>query len=224
MDEIRSMLTSAACFETNGLNLTTNMDKLRDLCEDAKHVICADADLHIDGCVKDLYNHIVKKSDIHHINHTSGGQKLHHTFATEGVFIQIIEDDLKKGKGIMVCCGSSKELKALREIALKILLESKIGIYHADSEKQHEVRDVYKYWPNYNCIGFTSTITVSVDYTEAIDRVYISPCTTSCGQRDMNQMKSRARYIVEKLVVVKYNPKVDGCLIPLNVDLDALKN
>ena len=224
MDEIRSMLTSAACFETNGLNLTTNMDKLRDLCEDAKHVICADADLHINGCVADFYNHIFEKDDIHHINHTSGGQTLHHKFATEGVFIQMIEDDLKKGKRIMVCCGSSKELKALREIALGILPESKIGIYHADSEKQHEVRDVYKYWPNYNFIGFTSTITVSVDYTEPIDRVYISPCKTSCGQRDMNQMKSRARYIVEKLVVVKYNPRVDGLLIPLDVDLDALKN
>ena len=224
MDEIRSMLTSAACFETNGLNITANMDKLRDLCADADHVICADADLHIDGCVKDFYRHVFDESDIHHINHTSGGQKLHHRFATDGAFVKMIQDDLRDGKKIMVCCGSSKELRGLREIALGIVPESKIGIYHADSEKQKELIDVYKHWPAYSFIGFTSTITVSIDYTGPIDRVYISPSFTTCGQRDMNQMKSRARNIVSNTVIVKYNPNADGVLAPLDVDLDALKN
>lgn len=63
-----------------------------------------------------------------------------------------------------LCCGSSKELKALREIALKIIPDSQIGIYYANSPKQHELRDVKKFWPNYNLIGFTSTITVSIDF------------------------------------------------------------
>ena len=224
MDEIRSMLASAACFETNGLNLTTNMEKLQDLCEDAQHVICADADLHIDGCVKDFYDHMFEADDIHHINHISTGQKLHHKFATKSVFLQMLEQDLKEEKTVMVCCGSSTELQALRKTALKILPEEKIGIYFADSEKQHEIREVSKYWPNYKLIGFTSTVTVSVDYTDPIDRVYIYPSKDTCGQRDMNQMRGRARSIKEKLVVVMYDPNNDGPLIPLDVDLDALKN
>lgn len=224
LDEVRSMLASAACFETNGLNLTTNMEKLKDLCEDAQHVICADADLHIDGCVAALYKHLFNEEDIHHINHTSGGQKLHHIFADEGRFVQVLEYLLKSGKKIMLCCGSSKELKALREIALKIIPDSQIGIYYANSPKQHELRDVKKFWPNYNLIGFTSTITVSIDFTDPVDFVMISPCHTTCGQRDMCQMKSRARNIVENMVVVKYDAKIDGPLIPLDVDLEALQN
>lgn len=224
MDEIRSMLTSAACFETNGINLTTNMEKLQELCEVADHVICADADLHIDGCVQDFYKHTFDDSQIHHINHTSGGQELNYLFATQGGFIERIQNDLKAGKKIMVCCGSSKELKALREIALEIVQESEIGIYYADSEKQNELVDVYKHWPAYKFIGFTSTITVSIDYTNPVDTVYISPCTTTCGPRDMNQMKSRARNITSKTVIVKYNQRRDGSIIPLDVDMDALKN
>lgn len=217
------MLASAACFETNGLNLTPNMEKLRDLCEDAQHVICADADLHIDGCVAALYKHLFHEEDIHHINHTSGGQKLHHIFADEGGFVQIMEYQLEQGRKIMVCCGSSTELKALREIALKIIPDSQIGIYYASSPKQHELRNVQKYWPNYNLIAFTSTITVSIDYTDPIDFVFISPSRTTCGQRDMCQMKSRARNIVYKTVIVKYDPMTDGPLIPLDVDLEALQ-
>lgn len=225
LDEIRSTMASAACFETNGLNLTPNLDKLRDLCEDAQHVICADADMHIDGCVAALYKHLFNEEDIHHINHTAGGQKLHHKFAVEGAFTQMIQDDLRGGKKIMVCCGGKGELKALRELALDIIPDEQIGIYYASSPKQHELRNVQKYWPNYNLIGFTSTITVSIDYTDPIDRVYISPCTTkpTCGQRDMCQMKSRARYIVSKTVIVKYDPNRDGPLIPLDVDLGALR-
>ena len=224
LDEIRSTMASAACFETNGLNLTPNLDKLRGLCEDAQHVICADADLHIDGCVAALYKHLFNEEDIHHINHTEGGQKLHHKFAVDGAFTQMIEDDLRGGKKIMVCCGSSSELKALRELALEIIEDAQIGIYYASSPKQHELRNVQKYWPNYNLIGFTSTITVSIDYTDPIDRVYISPCNTTCGQRDMCQMKSRARHIVSKTVIVKYDPNTDGPLIPLDVDLAALQD
>ena len=135
----------------------------------------------------------------------------------------MIENDLRNGKKKMVCCGSSKELKALGKIAFNILPASKIGVYYADSEKQQELTDVYSYWPEYNFIGFTSTITVSSDYTGPIDRVYISPSNTACGKRDMNQMKSRARNILSGTVIVKYNPKYDN-LVPLDVDLDALKN
>lgn len=40
----------------------------------------------------------------------------------------------------------------------------------------------------------------------------------------MCQMKSRARNIVENIVVVKYDAKIDGPQIPLDVDLEALQN
>lgn len=224
IDELRSMLTSAACFETNGINLTANMERLQDLCQNADHVICADADLHIDGCVSDLYKHMFRGEDIHHIQHTSGGQKLHFRFATYPAFVQRILNDLRDGKKVMVCCGSSRELKSLQSKALEIIPAPKIGIYYADCEKQHEIEDVHKYWPEYNFIGFTSTITVSVDYTGPIDTVYVAPCVAACGPLPMNQMRGRARDNVSGTVIVLVGENDGDNIVPLDVDLDALKN
>lgn len=200
------------------------MEILQDLLADADHVVCADADPHIDGCVADFYRRVFREEDIHHINHTSGGQNLHVRFATNGAFVQMVVDDLRYGKKVMVCCGSSKKLKALKLKALEIIPESKIGIYYADSEKQDEIKDVQNFWPAYNFIGFTSTITVSVDYTGPIDIVYVAPCMTTCGPPDMNQMKSRARHIVSGMVIVRVSPEDGNYITPLDVDMDALKN
>ncbi|CAM9116534.1 unnamed protein product [Ectocarpus sp. 8 AP-2014] len=224
IDEIRSMLASAACFETNGINLTVNMERLQDLCENADHVICADADLHIDGCVSDFYKRMFRAEDIHHIQHTSGGQKLHFRFATYDAFVQRIMNDLRDDKKVTVCCGSSRELKSLRLKALEIIPHSKVGIYYADCEKQHEIEDVHKYWPEYNFIGFTSTITVSVDYTGPIDTVYVAPCVAACGPLDMNQMRGRPRDNVSGTVIVLVGENDGDNIIPLDVDLHALKN
>ncbi|CAM9191751.1 unnamed protein product, partial [Ectocarpus sp. 13 AM-2016] len=45
LDGIRSTLNSATCVKTNGNSTMTNMERLGDLCVNAKHVICCDADL-----------------------------------------------------------------------------------------------------------------------------------------------------------------------------------
>lgn len=60
LDEIRSTLNSASCVETNGNNIMTNMERLEDLCTSAKHVICCDADLKLDGCVDEFYDLVFK--------------------------------------------------------------------------------------------------------------------------------------------------------------------
>ena len=65
---------------------------------------------------------------------------------------------------------------------------------------------------------------VSVDYTGPIDTVYVSPCVTACGQRDMNATKSRARRIISETVIVKVSPEDGKYITPLDVDLAALKN
>ncbi|CAN0536373.1 unnamed protein product, partial [Ectocarpus sp. 12 AP-2014] len=75
---------------------------------------------------------------------------------------------------------------------------------YADSSNQGEIVNVSEHWKKYRLIGFTSTITVSVSYDGPIDRVYVAPCRTSCGPREMNQMVSRARKILSGEVIVKY--------------------
>lgn len=69
----------------------------------------------------------------------------------------------------MVCCGSSKELKAIKVKALEVLPSENISIYYADSETLKEIVNVSEHWDKYNLIGFTSTITVSVPYQSPID-------------------------------------------------------
>lgn len=224
IDEVRSMLSSAVCFETNKHNLTSNMETLQEICANATQVICCDADLFIDGAVQDFYNGTFKPSDIHHIIHDTGVTLLHHRFLQEMRFIEMMKEDLVAGKKIVLCCGSATKLKALALIAEKIVTKDKVGIYYADCPKQKEVENVKDYWDNYKFIGFTSTITVSIDYQKPVDRVYIYPDSSTCSPRDMSQMRARTRNINSNMVIVKYDPEKDGRLVPLDFDLQSAKN
>lgn len=222
MDEIRSTLSSAVCSETNNGHMQENMEKLQHLIYEADRVICADADLHIDGAVQCFCDTVFKNEEIHHIDHKGGGQELHVRFADSAAFVKTILKDLRAGKRIGVCCGSALELKTIKKLALDVVGEDELGIYYANSPQQAEIADVSTHWPKYKLIGFTSTITVSVDYTGPIDKVYISPSRAGCGPRDMNQMKSRFRDITSGIVVVKIPKPMTAPLEPLNADMAAL--
>ncbi|CAM9606147.1 unnamed protein product, partial [Hapterophycus canaliculatus] len=162
MDEIRSTLSSAVCRTTNNGHVNENMEKLQHLIYLADRVICADADLHIDGAVESFYAAVFKGEEIHRINHMAGGQELHVKWADDAPFVHKIQQDLHDGKRIGVCCGSAQELKMLERVALEIVVKDEVGIYYANSPKQAEIADVSAYWPKYKLVGFTSTITVSV--------------------------------------------------------------
>eukprot|EP00903_Cladosiphon_okamuranus_P018901 g17384.t1 len=208
--------------ETNNGHMQENMEKLQHLLYVADRVICADADLHIDGAVQCFYDTVFKNEEIHHIDHKGGGQELHVNFADSVSFVKKILKDLRAGKRIGVCCGSALELKTIEKLALDIVGKEELGIYYANSPQQAEIADVSAHWPKYKLIGFTSTITVSVDYTGPIDRVYISPSQRGCGPRDMNQMKSRFRNITSGIVVVKVPNPMRAPLEPLNADMAEL--
>ena len=192
----------------------TNMERLEDLCSSAKHVVCCDADLKLDGCVDEFYDLVFKGCEIHHIEHIGGDPELHPIFATDDErFYERMMSDLESGLKIMVCCGSSKELKAIKEKALSTLPEQEIGIYYADSPNQKEIVKVSEHWKTYSLIGFTSTIiTVSVSHD---------------GPREMNQMVSRARNTISGQVIVKYTSDPINLypnLYPINMNINAFKN
>eukprot|EP00903_Cladosiphon_okamuranus_P022359 g20564.t1 len=90
---------------------------------------------------------IIEGEEIHHIDHKEGGQELHVKFADEAAFVKMIQQDLRDGKRIGVCCGSAKELKTLEKVALDILGKEEVGIYYANSPKQAEIGDVSAQWP-----------------------------------------------------------------------------
>ncbi|CAN0521267.1 unnamed protein product, partial [Scytosiphon promiscuus] len=107
IDEIRSMLSSAVCTETNKYNLVNNMETLQEICDHASQVICADADLFVDGNVEDFYRNTFDQKDMHHIVHEDKEAELHHVFANEAKFIDMFKKDLVEGKKLMMCCGSA---------------------------------------------------------------------------------------------------------------------
>lgn len=224
IDEIRSMLSSSVCPETNGDNLSSNMAALQEICDNADQVICADADLYIDGSVSDFYKTLFRPTEIHHITHEGGQTPLHYLFADEARFTEMMKDDLRQGRKIVACVGSAAKLKALEKMAAEIIDPEKVVAYYAGCSKQNEISNVTRNWAKYNFIGFTSTITVSVDYQGAVYKVYIYPDSRTCTPREMEQMRARARWILSLLIVVMYNAKQDGALVPLNFDLDAAKN
>jgi len=225
MDEIRSTLNSATCMETNKQNITTNMETLQEMFSYADQIICADADLSIDGTVSEFYKNTFEQTDLHHIVHSTGVAQLNHQFAGETKFVEMMQDDLKKNKKIMLCCGSATKLKAISLLAEEIVGADKTGIYYADCPKQKEIENVTEYWDKYKFIGFTSTITVSVDYQGPVDKVYIFPDSRTCSPRDMNQMRARARNITSKTVVVMYEGlQKNGPLKPLDFHLQSAKD
>eukprot|EP00903_Cladosiphon_okamuranus_P009645 g9178.t1 len=86
MDELRS---TAVCSETNNGNMQENTEKLQELIYQADRVICADADLYVDGAVQCFYDTVFKNEEIHHIDHRGGGQELHVNFADSAAFVKM---------------------------------------------------------------------------------------------------------------------------------------
>ena len=195
------------------------MEKLQHLLYAADRVICADADLYVDVAVQCFYDTVFKNEEIHHIDHRGGRARAARQFRGLGGLRQDDSEGPARRQDDRRVLRLAPELKTIEKLALDIVDKEDLGIYYANSPQQAEIADVSAHWPKYKLIGFTSTITVSVDYTGPIDRVYISP---SCGRRDMNQMKSRFRNITGGIVVVKVPNPMRAPLEPLNADMAEL--
>ncbi|CAN0155828.1 unnamed protein product [Ectocarpus sp. 6 AP-2014] len=146
LNEKRTTLNLAVCRETNNRYLNKNMEKLQDLIYSADRVVFADADQHVDGAVDSCYPVVFKDEVIHPINHTAGGQELHVKWADDVVFVRKLQQDLRDGRKIEVCCGSAQELRTLEKVALAIVGKEEVGIYYANSPNQAEIIGVYAHW------------------------------------------------------------------------------
>ena len=219
LDEIRSLTKSMVSTKTNGDRLEEHMEFLVDLCRLSKHTLMLDADIHIDGAVKTFMDHVFGAEPVHEIIHHGGSMELDNVYVNSGEIITRMLKDLKDGKRIMLCCGSSKRLEAIEHEASKVVGKEKVGTYHAKSQIQSELLDVNLNWTKYQFIGFTSTITCSISYEGVIDRVYVIPAERTASPREMAQMIARARKITGRQVIIE--SRTDN-LYPLNPDLTAL--
>lgn len=220
LDEIRSLIKSFVSVTTNRENLVDHMEFLVDLCRCSRHTLMLDADVRVDGAVHTFVDYVFGSEEPRAINHDMGHMDLEHIWVHENNFLCRMYSDLRDGKRVMLCCGSSSILKGIGEEVSKIVGNEKVGIYHADSPKQHELDDVKTHWEKYDFIGFTSTITCSLSYEGIIYRVYVLPCRRTACPREMAQMFARARNIMSGQVIIQDFGQ--GPIGPLNPDHETL--
>lgn len=139
-------------------------------------------------------------------------------YVNSGEILTRMKNDLREGRCIMLCCGSSTKLKAIAHEASKVVGASRLGAYYADSETQPEIMDVNLLWEKYLFIVPTSTITCSISYEGEIHRVYVIPEHRTASPREITRTIARSRKIVTRQVIIE---STTDDLYPLALDLHA---
>lgn len=202
IDEIRSVLTASTCYATNGLNLTSHMETLVELCSKAKHTLLMDADSDLDCAVDIFRDHVFNASETHTIRIERPYMDRKFILKSKNAAYEQMYTDLREGHRVVACFASARQLKATLENLKKIMPEDLIAGYYADSENKQDLYDIMKYWPKYQFIGYTSTITVCLDFTDPVYRVYAFPNKMASSPREMLQSIGRSRNVITGEVII----------------------
>ncbi|CAM9416494.1 unnamed protein product [Ectocarpus fasciculatus] len=110
--------------------------------------------------------------------------------------------DLRDGHRVVACFASAKMLRGCMQHLQTIMDENLITGYFAAADNKDELFDVNEYWGKYKFIGYTSTVTVSLDFTEPVHRVYVLPNRNASGPREVLQGTGRSRDVITRQVIV----------------------
>ncbi|CAM9297365.1 unnamed protein product [Ectocarpus sp. 13 AM-2016] len=202
MDEIRSVLATVVCFATNKMNATRHLDRLVELCTKAKHTILTDADSNLDCAVALFRDSIFQSSDVKTICVPKPFTERTFTFMSKTATYEKMYGDLRDGHRVVACFASAKMLRGCMEDLKTIMDESLITGYFAAADNKDELFDVNRYWGKYKFIGYTSTVTVSLDFTEPVHRVSVFPNKHAACPRENLQGAGRPRDVTTKQVIV----------------------
>eukprot|EP00903_Cladosiphon_okamuranus_P015637 g14439.t1 len=202
IDEIRSVLTTAVCYATNRMNATRHLDRLVDVCKQAKHTILTDADSNLDSAVSVFRESVFEPSDVHKIFVPRPFMKRTFRLVTKAAALEQMHDDLRAGHRVVACFASAKMLRGCLRDLENIIDKSLITGYFADADNKDELFDVNCFWAKYRFIGYTSTVTVSLDFTEPVHRVYMFPNRFSFVPREGLQSVGRPRNITTEQIIV----------------------
>lgn len=202
MDEIRSVLSTAVCYATNRLNATRHLDRLVELCTKAKHTILTDADYNLD-CAVDLFRDTVfEPKDAKTIRVPKLFMERKFTFTSKVAAFKEMYADLRDGHRVVACFASAKLLRVCMEHLKTFMNDILITGYFAAADNKDELFDVNQFWGTYQFIGYTSTVTVSLDFTEPVYRVYVFPNKHAACSREALQGSGRSRYVTTGQVIV----------------------
>ena len=122
-------------------------------------------------------------------------------------FCESIMNDLEAGQKIAVVWGSKNKAKAFTETYLK---DSKFNwrLYSSETsvEERDELQNVGHYWKKLDCLNYTSTITVGVNYDPddpayQFDKLYLYASASGGLPRDIAQALLRCRKIKTNTLV-----------------------
>lgn len=202
MDEIRSVLRTAVCYVTNRMNAVRHLDRLVELCTKAKHTLLTDADSNLDCAVDIFRDSIFEKKDVRTIRVLKPFMQRTFTLMYKDATYKQMYADLRDGKRVVAFFASVKMLRGCMEHLETIVDKHLIAGYFADSENKDDLFDVNRFWGQYRFIGYTSTVTVSLDFTEEVFRVYAFPNKFSSTPQQVLQATGRSRNVLTKQVIV----------------------
>eukprot|EP00903_Cladosiphon_okamuranus_P015053 g13926.t1 len=191
MDEIRSVLRTAVCYVTNRMNAVRHLDRLVELCTKAKHTLLTDADSNLDCAVDIFRDSIFEKKDVRTIRVLKPFMQRTFTLMSKDATYKQMYADLRDGKPVVAFFASVKMLRGCME-RLAIMDKDLIAGYFADSENKDDLFDVNRFRGKCRFIGYTSTVTVSLDFTEEVFRVYAFPNKFSSGYRQVKECPHKA--------------------------------
>eukprot|EP00903_Cladosiphon_okamuranus_P008679 g8318.t1 len=156
-------------------NLRMHLVRLVELCRKAKHTLLTDADSNLDCAVDIFRNSIFEKKDVRTIRVLKPFMQWTLILMPKDATYKQMYADLNDGKRVVAFFASKKMLRGCAEHLETVMDKHLIAAYYADSENKDDLFDVNRFWGKYRFIGYTSTVTVSLDFTEEVYRVYAFP-------------------------------------------------
>ncbi|CAM9748651.1 unnamed protein product, partial [Ectocarpus sp. 8 AP-2014] len=206
IDEARAVMSAVTSYETNGENLLINYDNLLSLSRECDKLVVMCADSNLDrASFATMLKKLQHQRDeiIHRIEVKKPVLQRKFIQASHDTAMAMMVRDVMEGQKVVVCVGSKKYMEATEENLKRKVTdrELKIRTYFADSPHKSELADINTHWQEFDVVMYTSTITVAIDYTLPVHRVYYFPDVSTSPPRDTLQGSGRSRDVTTGEVI-----------------------
>ena len=138
-------------------------------------------------------------------------------FVSERGLYDGIRDKIQKGKRVIAVWGAREKGEAFHRTLADIP-----QVFHSsksDDKTQKMLEDVNQNWQGRQLVGYTSTITVGINYTaKPFDCAALYATAWSCPARDYAQALHRGRKLVDDELLVCIQPRAPGSLIEAGLE------
>jgi len=211
LDEVETILANLSPNQTHKQYIET-IQVFESVIRSAKRVICLDAFL-TNRTMKFLK--ALRGSSVLVINPTLPYCRKADVYLNQDEFSSNIASELYSGSRIISVWGTLKSA----EIFHTGLPKHISNVYYTSKtdakQKDEHLSDVNTHWSNYQSVGYTSSITVGINYTHKLDfdigSLYAS--AWGCGVRDYAQALHRARRLSKNKFMVYIDTKPYPCAV-----------